>query len=191
MNSEPNLAFDSLEKQDSGEIFKVGQEVTVRRTNGEIEADWKVNKIIKNIGNEDFVQVVKIVGSHEIMTKKLPTQVLVEMQNLSSGEPQNDISEIDSNPNSELNTGVETDKPIINEEEEIKDLVSEMDLVNLRLYAEYLEDKKQAQNEGDGLASIEFGQKAGQYYRQLSPEAQRLASSFVAKRKSRIESSKK
>lgn len=190
MNSEPNLAFDSMEKQDSGDVFKAGQEVTVKRTNGQIETDWKVNEI-KNIDNQDFVQVVKIEdGSNEFMTKFLPKQELLEMQKLSIEEPQNDISEIDANPNSELNTGVETDKPIINEEEEIKDLVSEMDLVNLRLYAEYLEDKKQAQKDGDGLASIEFGQKAGQYYRQLSPEAQKLASSYLARRNSRIESSK-
>lgn len=190
MNSEPNLAFDSLEKQDSGEVFKAGQEVTVQRTNGQIETGWKVNEI-KNIDNQDFVQVVKIEeGSNEFMTKFLPKQELLEMQKLSIAEPQNDISEIDANPNSELNTGVETDKPIINEDEEIKDFVSEMDLVNLRLYAEYLEDKKQAQNEGDGLASIEFGQLAGQKYRLLSPKAKELSFGYITKRKIRIESSK-
>lgn len=190
MNSEPNPTVDNLERQNILENFKVGQEVIVQRTNGDIESDWKINEF-KNVDNQDFVQVVKIEeGSNEFMTKFLPRQELLEMQKLSIAEPLNDISEIDANPNSELNTGVEIDKPIINEDEEIKDLVSEMDLVNLRLYAEYLEDKKQAQNEGDGLASIEFGQLAGQKYRLLSPKAKELSFGYITKRKIRIESSK-
>lgn len=181
MNPEQTALNSNNEAEADNEIlFEVGQSVLVKRTNGDIEDGWFVNEIKKS-DNKDFIQVVKpFEDTNECLMKFLPKLELQEMQKLKNDSS---INEPKSSNVSEIK-----DLSIISEEENIRGLVSDADLLNLKLYAEYLEDKKQAQNEGDGLASIEYGQKAGQKYRALSPKAQQLASVYLSQRKNRLES---
>ncbi len=60
--------------------------------------------------------------------------------------------------------------------------LSEADKNALLWYARSLDDKAQAQRAGNGEGSQLAGQRAGQYYKQLSREAQAIASRFVSLR---------
>lgn len=55
----------------------------------------------------------------------------------------------------------------------------------LEYYASALEDKQQAQKEGDGDGSTYWGQVAGQHYRELSENARNLASQYAHIHKAR------
>ena len=64
----------------------------------------------------------------------------------------------------------------------MEDLIGHLspdDKQNLRYYAIALQDKRRAQQAGDGDGSMYAGQRAGASYKRLSPKAQSLAGRYV------------
>ncbi|MEO8863306.1 MAG: FHA domain-containing protein [Candidatus Saccharimonadales bacterium] len=58
--------------------------------------------------------------------------------------------------------------------------MSEKDKQQLKLHAMYLANKADAQKDGDGQASTNFGQYAGQAYKAMSPAAKAIATNYAS-----------
>lgn len=187
VSSQPELENKDLNS------FEIGQSVVVKRSSGYVENGWNVNEIKQHDG-KDWIQVVKPdENSNEFLGKWLTSEELQEMQNLQKQEVRHiPIKESENTTNDIVEhespiSVIEQDDSKLPEGDNTLDNLSESDLTNLRLYAEYLEDKKQAQQNGDGYASIEYGQRAGQSYRALSSKAQKLAPTYLAQRSRKLE----
>jgi hypothetical protein len=83
-------------------------------------------------------------------------------------------------PRAEQQRPIEASKPTA--DQLMEDLIGHLssdDKQNLRCYAIALQDKRRAQQAGNGDGSMYAGQRAGASYRRLSPEAQGLAGRYV------------
>lgn len=181
----PPIVNTNIDKFDENkkEHFNLGQVVNVQRTNGDIENDWTVGRIIKNQDRE-LVEVFKnFEGTNDTLVKKIPLEELLAMQTTKNEQETKNgatIDEADSISQTGESLNEKSQLPLLSEIDELikNGLATENDKSHLVGYSDCMRYKREAQQEGDGEASRQWGESAGYHIKNLSDEVRKLANTF-------------